>query len=413
MLIILTYDMFFQLTDKFLQNQDLVVVMVELEGIEALDPLLGFKKVDSLTKQAGEIMTSCIKGNDFIGQISRYHYAIIFTKKPSIELGLAAAKEIHMLLSGSFIVDENKLFISPKMGISFAQKQSCSANELLRQAYAALNYGKLNKNPIQVFSESHLPSILPEHNLMADLDEAIKNNELYLVLQPIIDVETNKIKDTEALLRWHHPEQGMMQTDTLIKLIEQSELIHKLTYWVISAALSQCAEYRKQGSDAGIHINLSSLNLQEPDLPNIIEGSLKHWGIPANKLTLELTESAIMADEEVAKQQLFALKSIGAKLSLDQFGTGYSSIERLVALPFDEVKVDLQFIKHISQNISARRAVDSIINMAHQLKLTVVSGSVENAETLIVLKELGCDYAQGYHIGKPAPLKQLLKSLTK
>ncbi|HMU63942.1 MAG TPA: EAL domain-containing protein [Nitrosomonas sp.] len=197
-----------------------------------------------------------------------------------------------------------------------------------------------------------------------------------------------------------------------MKLAEGTELMGKLTLWVLNTALRHCASYRNAGIDAGVSINFSADNLLDPELPDLVLQGIEIWKIPPDKVMIELTESAIMEDQPGSLETLHELKKLGLKLAMDDFGTGFSSMERLLNLPLDEIKIDMMFVKDMLTSPIHERIVDSMINLGHQLNLIVVAEGVEDAQTYERLKQLGCDVIQGYFIGRPVPLTELIQQVT-
>ena len=220
---------------------------------------------------------------------------------------------------------------------------------------------------------------------------------------------TEKIISTEALIRWNHPQRGLIQPDQFIKLAEGTELMGKLTLWVLNTALRHCASYRNAGLDAGVSINFSADNLLDPELPDLVMQGIEIWKVPPDKIMIELTESAIMEDKPGSLEILHELKALGLKLAMDDFGTGFSSMARLLNLPLDEIKIDMMFVKDMLTSPTHERIVDSMISLGHQLNLIVVAEGVEDDQTYERLKQLGCDVIQGYFVGRPVPLTELIQ----
>jgi EAL domain-containing protein (putative c-di-GMP-specific phosphodiesterase class I) len=229
--------------------------------------------------------------------------------------------------------------------------------------------------------------------------------------QPQINAVSGKIESTEALLRWNHPHRGSIRTNKLIQVAEGTELMPKLTLWVFHTALRECYEYRKAGLDAGVSINFSADDLRDPELLELVLQGLSLWGVPPGHVTIELTETAVMQNHSNILGTLHRLKDAGLRLAMDDFGTGYSSMARMLDLPLDEVKIDRVFVKHMTTRHTHDRIVDSMINLAHRLDLSVVAEGVEDFVTYERLRALGCDIIQGYFIGKAMPLPELIEAV--
>jgi len=224
-------------------------------------------------------------------------------------------------------------------------------------------------------------------------------------------VRTRKVTGVEALVRWMHPEKGFVAPADFIPLAEKSGLIHNLTEWVLKRALRDCTEWRHQGYAFGVSVNLSPVNLQHPGILGIIVTNLRERAVPDQYLTLELTESAVMADPEHAIQVLTSLCEAGVNISIDDFGTGHCSLSYVKKLPANELKIDRSFILGMNRNQSDMVIVRSTIDLAHNMGMSVVAEGVESEDVLRNLKILGCDRLQGYHITRPLPLAALLNWL--
>jgi EAL domain-containing protein (putative c-di-GMP-specific phosphodiesterase class I) len=224
-----------------------------------------------------------------------------------------------------------------------------------------------------------------------------------VAFQPKLDPRTNKVVGAEALARWHHPEHGAIPPDLFIPLAEHSGLIRPLTNHVLEMALRRCAAWRRDGHDIHVAVNLSAYVLHDERLPELVSRLLGQTGVPASALTLEITESSIMADPTSSAVTLAGLHALGAKLAIDDFGTGYSSLGRLRELPIHEVKIDRSFIQRLSVDHRDRAVVRSAIQLGHALDLEVVAEGVEDSQTYLYLAREGCDTVQGYYLSRPLP----------
>ena len=247
--------------------------------------------------------------------------------------------------------------------------------------------------------------------LLGQVRRALERDEFILHYQPKIDLETKRISGVEALLRWRHPELGLLAPLKFIPLIEQTALVGPVTLHVIGAALRQMSCWRKLGLRLGLSLNLSARNLLDPELPAQVERLLAEHHVPADQLTVEVTESATLADPERAVRVLSALRASGVTVSIDDFGTGNASIEYLARLPANEIKIDKSFITDICEDTRAEAIVRSTIDLARHLELNVVAEGIETEAVLDRLAALGCDTGQGYVISRPLPAEQLTEQL--
>jgi EAL domain-containing protein (putative c-di-GMP-specific phosphodiesterase class I) len=243
--------------------------------------------------------------------------------------------------------------------------------------------------------------------LLGGLRRALERDELVLHHRPKADLHTGQVLGAEALVRWQHPAHGLLGPGEFIPLAERTGLIHPLTRWVLDAALRQAAAWRQAGHELSIAVNVSTRSLLDRDFPDQVAERLAAWQVPAPSLVLEVTESAVMADPTLALEILSRLHALGVGLALDDFGTGYSSMAYLKALPVDELKVDRSFVGQMATSNSDAVIVRSTIDLGHNLGLHVVAEGVENQATWEELAALGCDTAQGYHLGRPMPAAEL------
>jgi EAL domain-containing protein (putative c-di-GMP-specific phosphodiesterase class I) len=254
----------------------------------------------------------------------------------------------------------------------------------------------------------------PEHDyhskrhlaLTADLRTAIKNGQLTVHYQPKIAAGTGRTVGAEVLVRWRHPEHGVIAPDEFIPIAEQSGLIAPLALWVLETSLDQCAEWRSKGLDIGVCVNLSARNLLEAELPSTLMRLLAEREVPPGYLCLEITESVIMEDPKKALEVLTDISILGIEISVDDFGTGYSSLGYLRKLPADELKIDKSFVMEMDSNPDDAIIVRSTIDLAHNLGMRVVAEGVERPQVWAALQKLGCDYGQGYLFSRPIPAEE-------
>jgi EAL domain-containing protein (putative c-di-GMP-specific phosphodiesterase class I) len=254
--------------------------------------------------------------------------------------------------------------------------------------------------------DQHSPERLA---VVGDLRRAIDNDELALVYQPKVSLESGRCIGAEALIRWHHPQRGMVPPDQFIPLAEQTGLIQPLSRWVLSTALRQARAWHDAGVDIPIAVNLSMRDLHDPELPDTVAELLAKWDVAPTRLMVEITENGLMADPARALQTVIGLRTMGIRIAIDDFGTGYSSLAYLKRLPVDELKIDRSFVRELAADQDDLAIVRSTISLGHDLGLRIVAEGVEDAATLDLLAELGCDVGQGYHISRPVSPQQLVE----
>jgi EAL domain-containing protein (putative c-di-GMP-specific phosphodiesterase class I) len=240
-------------------------------------------------------------------------------------------------------------------------------------------------------------------NVIGDLPRALESEEIVLHYQPIVALGDGTIRGAEGLVRWEHPEHGLLAPAAFIQVVEQTELIGPLTRHVLDRAIAQCSRWRDDGSELSVAVNLSVRNLLDQDIPRDVEQLLSQHSLPPQALQLEITESMIMSDPASALDTVTRLSQLGVHLSVDDFGTGYSSLANLRRLPIDQLKIDRSFVTPMLRDESDLIIVRSTINLGHDLGLQIIAEGVEDRPTLMQLAELGADLAQGYHLSRPLP----------
>jgi len=244
--------------------------------------------------------------------------------------------------------------------------------------------------------------------ISSELNTAIENNQLVLYYQPKVDLKTNRLSGVEALVRWEHPKHGLLVPDEFIPLAEQSGLIKPLTIWVLHHALDECQRCLDRGHDIRVSINLSMANLSDLSFADEILEILNQHSVSSGCLKLEVTETALMEEPDNVISALHRLNAMGLRISIDDFGIGYSSLTYLQQLPVNELKIDKSFGLSLIDDANSVVIVRSTIDLAHKLGLRVVAEGVESKDTLDLLNQLGCDAVQGYYLGKPMPMREML-----
>ena len=245
-----------------------------------------------------------------------------------------------------------------------------------------------------------------QRTMESELRAALRENDLMLYYQPQLSLQTGMVQGAEALLRWRNVRGEFVPPNIIVDVAERSGLMTELTRWILNTALRHSAEMRVQGIDITLSVNLAAQDLVSPEFVEITDQTLRTWGVPPEKLVLEITEGSMISEVDKVHAVLTRLKEIGVEISVDDFGTGYSSLAYLKRLPLDELKIDQVFVKQMLKDRQDERIVRTIIDLAHNLQLRVVAEGVEDEATLLVLKKLHCDVAQGYCLSKPKPLEE-------
>jgi predicted signal transduction protein with EAL and GGDEF domain len=310
-------------------------------------------------------------------------------------------------LEDPFTVDCHQVSLGASLGIALYPEHSADSETLLRYADVAMYVAKRNGGGFEIYSADEDQHSADRLALTSELRDAIKSDELVLYYQPTIDCAKGQIKGVEALVRWVHPQRGLIAPDEFIPLAEQSGVIHDLTDYVLRKAFHQCRLWADARIDLTMSVNLSMRNLHDPELPSSIAAVLHFERLEPNRINLEITESTIMANPDRALAVLNDLRALGLRMAIDDFGTGYSSMAYLKGLSVDALKIDKSFVRNLASDLSDRSIVRSAVELGHNLGLQVIAEGVEDILSYQQLSNLGCDLAQGYYMGKPMPVGEL------
>jgi EAL domain-containing protein (putative c-di-GMP-specific phosphodiesterase class I) len=302
-----------------------------------------------------------------------------------------------------FPLEGHRIALGASIGIALAPEHAADSETLLRFADVAMYVAKRGGGGLEIYSAAQDTHTAERIAVVAELRQALDDRQLVLHYQPTIDVSSGRVKGVEALVRWHHPRRGLVPPDQFIPLAEETGVIGALTYFVLDEALRQCRAWQDAGLDLSMSVNLSMRNLHDPQLADTLAAMLLDSGVDPSRITLEITESMIMAHPKRALAVLEHLRSLGVRMSIDDFGTGYSSMAYLKRLAVDALKIDRSFVRTLATDASDRAIVRSTIELAHNLGLQVVAEGVEDQLSYHQLAGLGCDLAQGYYMGRPMP----------
>jgi diguanylate cyclase (GGDEF)-like protein len=393
------------------ENRLLPLLIMDLDRFKEINEALGHHFGDLLLLQIGPRLRETLRESDTIARLGGDEFAVLLPANANPQDATEVARKVLRSLEQPFVIEGLKLDVEGSIGIAVFPEHGADADTLIRRAEVAMYTAKETGSGYAMYSTEQDQSSSRRLTLVAELRHAIVEDQLMLLYQPKIVLQTGVVREVEALVRWRHPQFGMLPPDEFIPLAERTGLIMPLTLWVLKEALRQCRAWRTAGLDIKVAVNISRRNLQAQELPDQIIGILGASGMPPDNLQLEITESAIMANPERAMGVLSRIKNIGVRISLDDFGTGYSSLACLKKLPVDEIKVDKSFVINMQADEQDVAIVRLIINLGHILGLKVVAEGVENQRTKDALIALGCDMAQGYHISRPISAEELTRRL--
>jgi diguanylate cyclase (GGDEF)-like protein len=391
-------------------KENLLLCLVDIHGLKEINDSLGHECGDIILRQISDRLDDSLRSSDRVGRFGGDKFAVILThSKTSI------VDEICHRLLGSldsaFHIDERSLFIGATLGIANYPDHANDPQTLIQKAEIALHKAKDTGKDFVIYDAKHDKGNAEKIDLANDLRNAIRDGDLELHYQPQLDLRTGKIAGVEALSRWTHPKHGFISPDTFIDIAERTGIIKQLTEWVLATAIKQCAEWQKSYGSLTMSINLSARNLHDETLGKQVSRLIRHWQVIPEKICLEITETAMMADPKHAMRLLGELDQLGVKISIDDFGTGYSSLGYLKRLPVDEIKIDRSFVMNMKDDENDASIIRATVGLAHDLGLSVVAEGVENQESQDLLQALNCEFAQGYHICKPAPAEEIGKIL--
>jgi diguanylate cyclase (GGDEF)-like protein len=382
------------------------LVLLDLDGFKAVNDTLGHHAGDELLVQVAHGLTSLVRPEDLVVRLGGDEFAVLFDLDGDTAL-LTAQRLVTGLAEQDFSVDGVQLTVQASAGVAQYPQDATEVEGLLQRADVAMYQAKRSGAGAVLYDATQDDHDVAKLQLLAQLRRAIDNNELVLHYQPKADLGTGHVASVEALVRWQHPERGLLPPDTFIPIAEYTALMKPLTIWVLDQACRQAATWRDIGLPLAVAVNVSPRVLVSGDLPDIVERILTATGLPAALLELEVTETAVVVDPEAARSVLQRLRDMGVRVSLDDFGTGYTSMALLQTLPVSSLKIDRAFVTGMLAGDEDAVVAESLITLAHRLGLNVVAEGVETLAVWNRLRALGCDQAQGYYLARPMPADQV------
>jgi diguanylate cyclase (GGDEF)-like protein len=392
-------------------EEKVALLLLDLDEFKEINDTLGHSSGDRLLRDVADRLGRLTAGQELVARVGGDEFALLIPAVPSTEHASEIAERVYAALERPFSVDGSLLDIHPSIGVALIPDHAAVFDDLMKCADIAMYQAKRHRSRIETFHADHELANRRSAGLASELRRAISGGELRLDYQPKARMCDNSVTGVEGLVRWVHPIRGIIPPGDFISLAERSGLMRSLSLAVLEQAVAQVREWLDLGIELSVAINLSTRDLVDVKLVDEVAGCLKRNNIPPHLLELEITESVLMADPRRAGTILARLKEIGVSTAIDDFGTGYSSLGYLRDLPLTSLKIDRSFVRSMQADRPDEVIVRSTIDLAHNLGLAVVGEGIEEARTWNRLKELGCDYGQGFLLSRPLSPEALLEWL--
>ena len=388
-------------------DANVAVVSIMLSRMNEISSTLGHSASDEVIALAAKHLRVNLDPGEILGHIGTNEFVLVLPDS-DVDNAIAYADRIESILGAGVTLHRVNITLQTEIGISGFPIHGDNAADILRYASIARSEAHLRKERVMIYEAGREDHYVRQLRIVNDLRAAIQRNEIHLHFQPKISLPDGAICGAEALVRWEHGELGWLSPDDFIPAAEQSGTIVHLTRFVLAATVKQCRDWRDSGHALRVSVNLSSRDLQDEYLPYYILQILKEHDVPPNWLTLEITENSVMQDIHHAIAVLECLRDIGVEISMDDFGTGHSSLAQIKNMPLHEIKIDKSFVMTLMTDDQNKAIVQTTIELAHNMKLKVVAEGVEDEDTLRQICDMGCEEAQGYFLSKPVPAAELI-----
>ena len=395
-------------------EKSLALLFIDLDRFKTINDTLGHSMGDKLLIEVGQRLARCVRSTDLVARLGGDEFTIILSEISDEMHTSFIAEKVIATLSKPFFIEGHEIYSGASIGITICPMDGNDAATLLKNADMAMYKSKdMGRNTFQFFTSQMTEHAQHFLEIDKDLRRALEQNEFFLTFQPILDLEKNLLAGVEVLLRWNHPQKGLIMPDTFIPIAEETGLIVEIGEWILRQSCLEAMKWKDINlpQTPYLAINVSIRQFKGGFCLERVENILNQTGFSAEHLVLEITESLLMDEDSLLLKELEALQKTGIRLAVDDFGTGYSSLNYLRRFPVSIVKIDSDFVKDMDVNESDARLVDAIIAMARALDLKVVAEGVEKIEHKKLLQQMHCDLLQGYFYSKPLPINELTKLL--
>ena len=389
----------------------LAVMLININHFRKINIVYGYQAGDRLLEEFVDRLHDLCREQDYIARVGNAEFIMLLPEILNEGHATLAAHKLLGSLAELFDLGEQKHKVTAKMGIALFPDHATDISSLIQKAEIALMDARNGIQLYSIYSEKEQEVEFNTWDIEVELQNAQDRDEFELFFQPQINLNNGQIFGAEALIRWNNGDRGYVRPDVFIPIAEHSGQIHSITWWTINAALRMINDWPTDWAPLKVAVNISAKALRDPDLVESIRSAMSIWGTQHDRLTLEITESALMEDLATSFSTLEDLRSLGLNISIDDFGTGYSSMAYFKYIPANELKIDQSFVFHMLENAMDQHIVKTVIEMAHGFDLKVVAEGIENQETLKALNQLGCDIAQGYYLARPMPQEDFLQWL--
>jgi diguanylate cyclase (GGDEF)-like protein len=386
------------------RGTSVALLLLDLDGFKELNDTLGHRAGDLVLEQIGPRLRAVLRSSDELARLGGDEFAVVLSDADDAE---AVGRRLRQALEAGLTIDGIDVRIGASIGIALFPDHGDDAETLLQRADVAMYQAKAARSGHAFYERDRDQHSRERLALIGELRDAIGTDQLVLHFQPKLDVETGAVRDVEALVRWNHPERGLLAPGAFVPLAEQTGVMGELTWHVVDTALRHVAGWYERGIDLAVAVNVSAATLLDEGWATDLGGALVRHGVPASRLRIEITEDALMGDADRALRVVEGLVATGIGVSVDDFGTGYSSLGLLKHLPVDELKIDRTFVRDLLTDPADAAIVQSVVDLGGRLGLRTVAEGVEDAETLDRIAEYGVTVAQGYHIARPLPADEL------
>jgi diguanylate cyclase len=385
-------------------GRPLAIAIIDLDHFKDINDTLGHRSGDELLTELGRRISASMRPGDTVARLGGDEFGLILCDVLDPEQALV---RLRTVMAAEVEVRGLSLAVAPSIGFELVTDPDADVDALVRRAEVAMYVAKEQHAGVIRYAPELDHFDAANLSLVGELRRGIDAGELVLHYQPQSVIARDEVEAVEALVRWQHPIRGLLAPDKFLPLAEQTDLIEKLTEWVLAAALADTRALRETGTDLTVAVNVSARNIAHPDFASRVIGALDQAGVPADRLIVEVTETALLIDPERAAEALAELARAGVRISLDDFGQGQTSLGYLSALPVHELKIDRSLVSDMRENPAHAAIVRSMIELGHNLQMRVVAEGIETVEVLAELGDYGCDMAQGYLLARPMVVAQL------